>query len=183
MSILSTPKAPKGYDMFQFPTRGGQSADLYNKVMNSGLYEKLLSMGQGSPEAFQGQEQHALNQFNQQIAPQIAQRYAGSGIGSSSGMQNAIAGAGGNLAAQLKSERGDIMHRSIQDLLGLGNLLLSNPDYETQFMPKKKSSDWWQKSLGVALPVGGAALGGIFGGPTGAYLGGQVGSAAGQAFL
>ena len=182
------PSVPKGYKMFQFPTRGGQSADIYSKLatgVGGGLpdiLQQLLAQAKGDPSAFQASEQLAMNQFQQQVAPQIAQRYAGSGLSGSSGMQNALAGAGGNLALQLQAQRQDPMQKSMQDVLGLGGLLLERPDVETQFM-KKDENSFWNKLLGIGLPVAGAIGGGLFGGPMGAYAGGSAGAAAGRAFF
>jgi hypothetical protein len=180
MSILSTPKAPKGFEMFQFPTRGGKSADIYSQLSGD-VFQNLLRSAQNPDTS--AQEKYGMDVFNQQIAPGIAQRYAGSGISGSSGMQNALAGAGGNLASKLQSERQNLMHQSMQDVLGLGNLLLQNPDIENYYSEKKGSGgDFWNKALGFGLPVLGGVAGGIFGGPMGAAAGASLGSGLGSAF-
>lgn len=170
MSAMATPKAPKGYDLLKFPTRGGQSADIYSQLaggVQQGLpdiLQQLLGQARGAPGAFQASEQQAMDQFNQQIAPGIAQRYAGSGISGSSGMQNALAGAGGNLAQSLQSQRQELMQRSMQDVLRLGELLFSQPDLENYFRPKEQGFDWTKK-------FGGGAKGALGGAATGASIG------------
>lgn len=169
-----------GYEALQFPTRGGRAADIYSS-MGGDLYNRLLSMSHGSPEMFQNLEAPAMAQFHQQIAPQIAQRYAGSGIGASSGMQNSLAGAGANLALGLQGQRNALMQQSMQDVLNLGNLLLSRPDVENVY--QKEAAPWWHQALGIGLPIAGGLVGGAFGGVPGAIAGSKVGSMAGQSFL
>ncbi len=181
MSILTTPKAPKGFDMLQFPTRGGKSAGIYDQLGGDFL-QQLLSRAQGNDQSFQPQEQQAQNFYQQQLAPQIAQRYAGSGIGGSSGMQNALASGASNLTTDLQSQRNDLMHQSMQDVMHLGNLLLSHPDMENYFMPKKEKKPWWHQALGIGLPAIGTAAGAFFGGPMGASMGASLGSSLASGF-
>lgn len=177
---IATPKIPKGFEMFQVPTRGGQSASTYSMLSN--YFPELLQQAQGAPGAFDAIEKYGQDVFQQQIAPGIAQRYAGSGIGSSSGMQNSIAGAGGNLASQLVSKRSDLMQQSMRNVLSLGDLLLGNPDVETMFGRKQQKPNFLNQLLGIGFPIGGALLGGL-GGLGGAKLGGTLGSTIGKSFL
>lgn len=174
--------APKGYEMLQFPTRGGQSANIYSQL-GGDYFQKLLGMAQQGPQMGE-MEKYGQDIFQQQIAPGIASRYAGSGIGASSGMQNSIAGAGANLASELASKRQDLMHQSIQDVLGLGHLLLSNPDVENYYRGKsgKSSGSIWDKIFGIGLPIAGGIAGGIFGGPMGAAAGLSLGNTLGSGF-
>lgn len=178
MSIMSTPKAPKGFQMLQFPTRGGQSSNTYS--MLSQVLPELLQQAQGAPGAFEGIEGPAQRQFEQITAPGIAQRYSGSGIGASSGMQNSLAAAGKDLSMDLASKRAGLMQQSMHNVLSLGDLLLGRPDTETMFA--KKPPGFWQQMLGIGLPVAGAALG-SFGGLGGAQLGAGIGSMLGRGFL
>jgi len=177
--MLATPKPPKGYDMIRFPTRGGQSANIYSQL--SELFPELINQAKGAPGAFDAMEGQAMRQFNQQVAPNIAQRYAGSGIGSSSGMQNSLAAAGRDLTENLAARRQQLMQQSMQNVLGLGNILLSNPD-EMNFLTPK-GPKWWQQILGLGSPVAGAGIGGLLGGGIGSLLGFQGGTGFGQGFL
>lgn len=179
MSILSTPKAPKGYDLLRFPTRGGQSAQTYSQL--SQLFPEIMQQARGAPGAFEAMEAPAMRQFQQQIAPGIAQRYAGTGIGASSGMQNALANAGSNLAEDLAANRQNLMQQSMQNVLSLGDLLLRNPDEEFAF--RQKGPSWWKQALGLAGPIAGAGLGGFLGGGTGGLLGLMGGTGFGRGFL
>lgn len=183
MSAMAGLKLPKGFEMFQAPTRGGQSASTYSMLSN--FFPELLQQAQGAPGAFDALEQQGQNLFSQKIAPGIAQRYAGSGIGASSGMQNALAAAGKDLTLGLQAQRADLMHRSMRNVLDLGSLLLSNPDVETYLGRKPQKSNFWDQMLGLGLPIGGALLGGLVpgGGLGGAKLGGTLGSTIGKSFL
>lgn len=172
MSIL-TPKSPKGFEMFQVPTRAGQSASTYSMLSN--FFPELLQQAQGAPGAFDALEQQGQNLFNQKIAPGIAQRYAGSGIGASSGMQNALAGAGKDLTLGLQAQRNQLMQNSMNNVMNLGNLLLSNPDYETYFGQKQPKRSIWDSILGIGLPAAGGVIGGVTGGPQGAIAGMNIG--------
>jgi len=62
-------------------------------------YDQNL-LGQG-PEAFQNFSEPYLQQFQEQILPQIAERFAGAGALSSSGFGQALGGASSNFQAQL----------------------------------------------------------------------------------
>ncbi len=176
---MSALGAPKGFEMLQFPTRGGKAADIYSQL-GGDYFQRLLSMAQGGPQMWE-LEKYGQDVFNQQIAPGIASRYAGKGIGASSGMQNAIAGAGANLASGLAATRQDLMNQSVQNVLSLGNLLLGNPDAENLFQRKEKNK-WLEKILGIGAPIAGAGLGFIPGFPGGPVGGAMIGNQIGQAF-
>lgn len=188
MSIPMSPRIPKGYEQFAMPTRGGQSAQIYSQLaggLQGGLpdvLQKLLGMSKGDAGTFEAMEAPALRQFQEQIAPSIANRYAGSGIAGSSGMQNSLTAAGRNLAEDLQAQRSALMERSMERVLGLGNMLLQRPDMETGLVRKQPA--WWQQMLGIGAPIAGAAAGGLLGGGAASgLLGLQGGLAAGQGFL
>lgn len=186
MSTLATPKAPQGYEMLQFPTRGGRSADIYNQLSGD-VFQKLLGQAQGSPGAFAPQEQQAMDFYQRQLAPQIAQRYAGSGISGSSGMQNALASGARDVTTNLHAQRNQLMQQSMHDVLNLGNILLQNPDVENYYAQNQGmggggGSSIWDKLLGIGLPVVGAIGGGILGGPMGAAAGASLGGTLSSGF-
>lgn len=166
MSIMA-PKIPKGFGMYSLPTMGGGQADIYN-MLKSGfeggagdVYKNLFGLAQGRSDMFDMLEAPALRQFQQQIAPSIAQRYAGSGIGASSGMQNAIAAAGGNLAQDLQAERMGLMERSMQNVLGLGERLLGTPTQQFGIVQKENLLRQIMQMLGSAAGQAGATYSGI----------------------
>lgn len=179
MADLRTPRPPRGYDLIEMPTRGGQSAQAYSQLAQ--FLPELMNQARGGTGAFDAIEGPAKRFYEQQLAPGIAQRYAGSGISGSSGMQNALVAGAADITTNLAAQRAQLMQQSMKNVLGLGDMLLSRPDYTYDLMEQGPSG--WDQFLGVGLPVGGALLGGIFGGPMGAEWGGRIGSRAGSAFL
>jgi len=158
---------PSGYRQYSLPTMGGGQQEIYNLIKGQvgsafpDVFQSLLGTAKGNIPHFEAQEKYAQDLFNQQIAPQIANRYAGSGIGASSGMQNAIAGAGSNLAAQLQAQRTGLMQQSMRDVLGIGEHLLGMPTQ--QFGLVQKENPWRDllQVLGGGLGQLGGTLGGI----------------------
>lgn len=166
MSMSAVPKVPKGFGMYSLPTMGGGQADIYNMLKGQfqggagDVYQNLLSMAKGDQGMFEQLEAPAMRQFQQQIAPGIASRYAGSGISGSSGMQNALASAGGNLAQDLQAQRMGLMRQSMQDVLHLGNTLLGTPTQQFGLYQKENMLRDLMQMLGGA----GSQAAGIFGG-------------------
>lgn len=124
---------PKGYSQFELPTMGGENKQIFDLLRSQfmqsapGMFSQLGGLAQGNQQAFEQFEAPAMRQFQQQILPGIANRYVGSGIGGSSGMQNAFAGAGKEFAEDLHSQRLALQLNSMARLMGLGDLLLQTP--------------------------------------------------------
>jgi hypothetical protein len=76
--------------------QSGQPGGAYNQAQN--YYSNLLQPGSQAYDQF---SQPYLQQFEQQILPMIAERYAGAGALSSSGFGQAVGGAGAGLQANL----------------------------------------------------------------------------------
>lgn len=156
---------PKGYDLYSLPTMGGGQKDIYNLLKGQfqggagDVYQKLFGMARGDAGTFDQMEAPALRQFQQTIAPGIASRYAGSGIGASSGMQNSIANAGANLAENLQAQRTNLMRQSMQDVLGIGNTLLGTPTQQFGITQKENLLRDLMQLLGSA----GGQLGSTYG--------------------
>lgn len=145
------------------------------------VLKQIMGQAKGDVSSFEPMERRAMSQFQQQIAPQIAQRYAGSGISGSSGMQNSLSGAGANLAESLAGKRQEMMHKSMRDVLSLGNMLLK-PDQQGMFGEEENEPAWWEKALGFGLPILGGVAGGFLGGPAGAAAGATLGGQLGAPF-
>lgn len=81
----------------------------------------LQSLLGGGPNAFSQFEAPYMQQFQQQIAPGIAERFSGMGTGggaqSSSGLNQALAAAGGNLQNQLASLHGNLQMQALPQAL------------------------------------------------------------------
>lgn len=94
-------------------TKGIQSNPLYQQ--GNDFLMKLLS---GDTSQF---EQPLMQQFEQEIIPGIAERFAGmgtgAGAGSSSGLNNSLAKAGQNLTGQLGALKGNLQMQGLQGAL------------------------------------------------------------------
>ena len=110
-------------------TGGLQDSELYG-----GGSDFLMKLFGGDFSAF---EQPLMNQFEQQIAPGIAERYAGMGAGSSSGLNQSLAQAGENLSTQLGAQRSQLMMQALPQALGYAQQPIEN-------MQKAQGMDQYQ---------------------------------------
>jgi hypothetical protein len=173
---------PKGYHTIS--TLDPNQQGLYNQYAGSfsgitpQIAEYLQQLLSGSPEATKAFSDPYMRQFNEEIVPGIAERFAGSGALSSSGFQNSLGQAGAGLAERLASLRENLrMGAANTGLGGVQNLLGMNTQ---ALVPKQQSG--WQSFLGGLAPglgsalgagIGGLATGGI--GPLMSLLGGLFG--------
>lgn len=105
-----------------------------NPIQNSPLYgagsNYLQNLLQGGPEAFQAFEAPYLMNFEQNIAPGIAERFAGLGTGSSglqsSGLNNSLAQAGRSLQTDLAGLRSNLQMQALPQALGYAQQPYSN---------------------------------------------------------
>jgi hypothetical protein len=93
--------------------QGLQQNDLYKQ--GSSYLSGLMNM---SPEAFQQYSAPEMRNFNEQIAPGIANRYGGMGAGSSSAMNQSMAQAGTGLQERLAALRGGLQQKGAEMALG-----------------------------------------------------------------
>lgn len=158
MSAL-TSKVPKGYSQFSLPTMGQDQKGIYDLLRNQfmgnapDIFNQLGGLAKGQSQFFEGLEAPAMRQFQEQIAPGIANRYVGSGIKGSSGINNSLASAGQGLTENLHSQRMGIHMNAISQLLGLGDLLLQTPTMQGG-LTQKKPSFWQQLAGGLGQGVG-----------------------------
>lgn len=171
---------PKGYETFS--TLNPQQQQAFSQLlgilqgqMGGGFgqegqdyFSKILG---GDTSAF---EAPLMRQFNEQIVPELAERFSGLGVGSqnSSAFQQALSSSGADLAERLGSLRGQLQSNAAQQSLGFGQNQLSNLQnllgMNTQgLVPKSKP--WWQEALiggvgGLGQGLGMAAGGGMSGG-------------------
>lgn len=176
-------KIPSGYKAGQMQQFTPEQMQLFQSMfghVGPGSYTSRLAAGDEG--LFDEMERPALKQFSG-MQGNIASRFSGMGMGGrkSSGFQNTMNQYSSDFAQGLQSRRQDLQRQAIQDLMGMSNNLLSQKPYE-QFLYEKKKP-LWEKLLAGLLPAGGAALGGMFGGPAGAKIGGQAGSMASQGFF
>jgi hypothetical protein len=133
--------------------------------------QNLLSNGPGAYQAF---EQPYLERFNQQIAPGIAERFAGMGTGggalSSSGLQNSLAQAGRGLQTDLAALRGQLQMQALPQAYQyaqgpLQNVLQAAQQIPNQYYERPGQQGFLQGGLNAfAGGFGNSAGKSIFGG-------------------
>lgn len=138
-------------------------------------WQELLS---GNSESYDKFAAPYMRQFNEQIVPGLAERFAGAGALSSSGFQNALGQAGAGLSENLASLREGLRgNAASQSMSGLQNLLGMNSQ---AFLPKQMG---FLKQLLLGLSGGaGQALGSLGGGFGLQKLFGGGGSSSGYDF-
>ena len=145
----------------------GQSTNIQQSPLfqqGSSFLQNLLS---GSPEASAAFEAPYMRQFQEQVIPGLAERFAGMGAGaqSSSAFNQALGAAGAGLQEQLAALRGNLglqaagqglqyAQQPISNLQGFSQLGLGTTT--KAFVPKEKP--FWQKLLlGLSGGAGQAA--------------------------
>ena len=130
--------------MKKFDTMSPEQKQIFGQLMQllsgGGLQDSLqLLQGMLNPESdvYKNMEAPYLNQFNEQILPGIAERFAGSGALSSSGFGQALGGAGAQLQANLANLREQGRQNALQNILGLTQTGISTP---TQGYIQKQAS-------------------------------------------
>ena len=114
------------------PTMTPEQQQLQDQIMQQyggslpGAFEYLRNAL--SPERISELEQPYIDQFNQQIAPGIANRFGGSGWGGGSGLNQALGAAAGNLSNQLSMNRANYRQNALS---GLQNF--ASPAFQSRF--------------------------------------------------
>lgn len=157
-----------GYRLNRLSNLTPQQEQLFNLLLggsSSGTGEGLdyLSrLASGDPSSFEQMERPAYDAFDKLLG-EIGSRYAQAGAIGSSSYQNALAGAGGDLAKQLQAQRSNIQMSALDRLLGQSNSLLNQRLFENILnqKPQSQSRGLIGQILGTALP---SLLGGFSGG-------------------
>lgn len=102
-----------------------------NNQQFSDILSQLLNY---EPEGLEDMQAPALRQFEEEVVPSILERFAGSNSRASSGLNQALSGAGKNLTTDLASMRAQLLQQkpqirsnALQTLLGY-NQYLTNPN-------------------------------------------------------
>lgn len=122
---------PSGYK--QISTLNPQQQSLFNQqaqglgAIQPQIMQYLQQLLSGDPSASEAFAAPYMRQFNEQIVPGIAERFAGAGALSSSGFQQALGQAGAGLAENLASLREGLKFNAAQQgQRGIGDLLNMN---------------------------------------------------------
>ncbi len=97
--------------------QGGGQGGIAGSPAFQGGNKFLEGLFSGDFSAFEGP---LIQQFEQQTAPGIAERFAGMGAGSSSGLNQALAQAGSNLTSDLGAQRAGLMMNALPQALSFG---------------------------------------------------------------
>jgi len=166
---------------------------IQNPINQTPLYQSgasyLQNILSGNPEAFKAFENPLIQQFQQQIAPGIAERFAGAGTGgsalSSSAFGNSLAQAGRNLSTDLAGLRANLQGNAAQQALGYAQQPYSNTAAFSQISPFAYGiqpptqgilgglAQGFGSSLGLASGLGMGPLAGLFGGLGNMFGGGN----------
>ena len=123
----------KNDQISQVGTKSPQQMQAINSIAQGGGLSNNAAFGDasnflqqlfgGDLSAFQGP---LLQQFNQQILPDIAERFGGIGAGSSSGLNQALAQAAENLQTQLGAQRSQLMLSALPQALQFAQQPINN---------------------------------------------------------
>ena len=156
---------PEGYSPYQYDTMGagGGQRQLYdylkNMAMNQGGkgMQNMFGIAAGDQDLFGQLEAPAMRQFQQQIAPGIANRYTGAGMKGSSGFENALSSAGSNLAENLQGQRMKYQMSAMDRVMHLMEMLTGMKTEQTGLSANSKGTDWGALTTS-ALQLGAAFI-------------------------
>lgn len=147
-----------GYKTVQMPQFTPQQMQMFQKLMGGvggGIDQSmdyLTKMASGDESMFEQMEKPAYTAFDKMLG-QIGSRYSGMGARDSSAYENAMAGAGAEMAENLQAKRAQMQQAAIEKLLGMSDTLLGKKPYENLMVqkPQKQGFDWGQVA-GAATP-------------------------------
>ena len=120
-----------------FMDRAVQEGPPISPVEGSGLTHLQNLLGRTPEEHLKDFEAPYMRRFNEEIAPEIAERYSGANAGRGSGFQNSIMHAGAGLAENLASLKGNLINQMLGQQtqaanVGLGYAQLPGQRYAQQ---------------------------------------------------
>lgn len=161
-----------GLKHLQLPTLSQGSSNLLGSVRGAAQPGIMGSIGQwnklaggGDQQTWDQLEAPAMRQFGA-LQGNISSRFSGAGSGarSSSGFQNTMGGAAGDLSAQLQSQRLGLQQGAQDRLMQLYQSLMRTNEFENVLAPKKMS---FLKQMLLSLAGGtsqaAGSLGGMYG--------------------
>lgn len=145
-----------GHKLKSIPNFTPQQMQLFQSLLggvgggaNAGL-GFLSKLAGGDESAFEQMEAPAYASFNKTLG-QLGSRFSQFGAQDSSAFQNALSGAGSDLAQQLQGQRSQLQSDAISKLLGFSGQLLGQKPYEN-VLQKDNGIDFGQ-ILSTALPA------------------------------
>ena len=140
----------------QLPTINPQQSALMNQILSQlggPMGQGISNLGQllsNDPSAMEQFNAPYMRQFEEEIVPGLAERFAGMGSGAqgSSAFGQSLSSAGSGLEEMLASLRGDQQNQAFQSLIGLYGTSMGIQPFQNMYTPASRSSG----ILGGALP-------------------------------
>jgi ABC-type transporter MlaC component len=171
-----------GHKVFNKQNFSPEQMQLFQRMFEQVSPQSYTSrLASGDQSLFNEMEAPAMNQFNA-LQGNVASRFSfGGGPGSlssrnSSGFQNTMTAANQNFSQQLQSQRQALQRQAIQDLMSMSSDILGQRPQEQFLVRPEEKRSFMERLLGGLFPIAGSGIGGAFGGPSGALLGGKIGS-------
>lgn len=138
-----------GYKNVQMPQFTPEQMQMFQKLMGGvggGIDQSmdyLTRLASGDESLFADMEKPAYTAFDKTLG-QIGSRFSGMGARDSSAYENAMAGAGAEMAENLQAKRAMMQQNAIEKLLGMSESLLGKKPYENLMVqkPQKQGFDW-----------------------------------------
>lgn len=177
MSIFAQNLRLKPGQIGQAPTQTSDQQALISRLLQglggplgSGL-QNLQNILGGGQEAFEAFQRPAMRQFEEQVIPGIAERFAEAGGLSSSGFQQSLGQAGQRLSENLSEQRAGLQNQALSQLMQfLG--MSQQPQFENIYQPTGPS---FGASFGQGLGQGLGEIPGMFAGGAASSAGGAFG--------
>ena len=161
---------------------GGESQRAIGSLSN-------IASGQGN----EARNNQLIQDYKQNLMPQLLQGTAHAGLLGASGLSGAVAQGGASLASMLEAQQSERAYDANKSLLNAYQSFMQQQPYrygeqqpsafEALLRNLETEGDSNTDSLLKLLgSVGGGALGGLFGGPAGMGIGSALGSKANKAF-
>lgn len=191
-TIQTSPYTKGQQALIDYLAKAGKPGSKENQQMGGNLQQnQLYKQATGLLGQYLNPNQELINkmqapqmrQYNEQVIPEIAQRYASSGAMGSSGFMNAATNSAADLQERLNAQQLEIQQGALSQALGYAEApgiqnqnmartaLGAAPNQYTYIPPQQKGG-----FLRSILPAVGAATGAYFGGPAEAAAGGAAGN-------
>jgi hypothetical protein len=180
-------------------SRPGQPTSLEQNPLYQQGSRYLSDLMSDNPQAYEAYKAPILKDYQEQVLPEILQRYQGVAPNQSSALQNELSRSGVDLGSRLGALRAELQSQGVgqalgyaganedtrfnQQQLGLGTRAF-NGVYRPPTPPASYQAQpsWLQSFAGAAAPALGQGIGMAFGGPVGGAVGRGIGSGFGGAF-
>lgn len=155
----------KGYNVAQLPNLTPQLMNLLQQLASGfgqgagGATDWLSRLASGDQSIFEEIEAPAYASFDKLLG-NIANRFSNVGARDSSAFQGATAGAAGDLARNLASQRAGYRSDAVNSLLSNSQNLLQQRPYENIVAEKQQKNPWYNSLLqglgqGIGKSIGG----------------------------